>query len=533
MRVKQYSAEKEIKIRLEALNVAIEKNGLIFIRVQGASMCPLIRDEDTVAIKAVSYEEILIGNIIAVKSKDYPKSIIVHRVIGKSKKDNTVITKGDNACSKHCDEPTGAGLIVGRVVTIKRGEDIISIDGRLWRLAGYVIAKLARYAPFIVRPFLMILSLFSIPKKVIPKISAFISRFPKKEDLFLLRFCAGNFIAADLKEQLIKQLDWEHIYGESLKTETAVLLYLNLKKTGLIFHLPQKIAENLKNAYLFNTTCNVNFLDGFERIMAVLTAGNVKTAPLKGLSLLLDIYPDIGMRALCDLDLLSKIEDKPKIISIFKTLGYKTSQEPEGVKDILGSHHIIFKRKDVFPSNVEVHFRLFAKYLGAFQEAEDSFKNLRPIIWKNIEIYKMHPQDELLYLFLSYYLNDFAWIKYLFDADALLKKYPEFDWMDFLKSIKERNLTPRVSYAVFFLKKYLNAPIPDYCKIWEIPARLERQMLKASLFNTPISKWQIRYLRLKHKNSLKEKVDEIGDGFIWHLYKRFGFFSDYMMKKYS
>jgi signal peptidase I len=106
------------------------------IPITGRSMLPFIQDGDRVRV-SYGYADVGRGDVIVFRQGG---RLIAQRVLrvcsGEARP--TFITKGDNA--RHFDPPVSAEEIVGRVLSIKRGDRNMSLDTVTWRLLGWLIA---------------------------------------------------------------------------------------------------------------------------------------------------------------------------------------------------------------------------------------------------------------------------------------------------------------------------------------------------------------------------------------------------------
>jgi len=153
------------------------------ISITGGSMVPLVLHGDQVLVSH-GLNGLRTGDLIVFRQSD---QVIAHRIIRIRRYggDLVFVTKGDN--SLRPDPFVNPEEIIGRVVGIVHNHRIISIDNRVWRWAGWLIAaiefawlKLAngfRYAyrrlfrhepnPVISRLVRLVYLCFSLPKHVI------------------------------------------------------------------------------------------------------------------------------------------------------------------------------------------------------------------------------------------------------------------------------------------------------------------------------------------------------------------------------
>ena len=106
------------------------------IPITGRSMFPLIREGDQVLV-AHGCTGMRRGDVIVFRLRG---RLIAHRVLSIFESDAgpIFVTKGDN--TPEFDPPLSSREIVGRVLTIKRGNRQMFLDTAIWRIMGWVIA---------------------------------------------------------------------------------------------------------------------------------------------------------------------------------------------------------------------------------------------------------------------------------------------------------------------------------------------------------------------------------------------------------
>ncbi|MFC2102781.1 S24 family peptidase, partial [Bacteroidota bacterium] len=108
----------EMTLALDILNVS----GYLWTRVKADNSAPLIREGDMICIKK-SGEPLKEGDLVAL---DYHKLFIVQRIIGIQ--GDTLITKADH--SEKGPFSQEIENVAGKVVYIKKGDEMVNIDNR-------------------------------------------------------------------------------------------------------------------------------------------------------------------------------------------------------------------------------------------------------------------------------------------------------------------------------------------------------------------------------------------------------------------
>lgn len=121
----------EMTLALDILNV----NGYLWTRVKADNSAPLIREGDMICLKkhGGTLKE---GDLVAL---DYHKLFIVQRIIGIQ--DDTLITKADHSEKGPFNQEIG--IVAGKVVYIKKGQEIVNIDNRACERIHRMILRLS------------------------------------------------------------------------------------------------------------------------------------------------------------------------------------------------------------------------------------------------------------------------------------------------------------------------------------------------------------------------------------------------------
>ncbi len=113
------------------------------IIVHGQSMYPFIKTLDECICQ--EFDPCLIGSgDIITYSISGNGTTAIHRVLSVNKKEEYLVTKGDNTLAGSGEMVPFSG-VRGKVVTVKRGDRVFALDSFLRRRAGRVIAVLSRH----------------------------------------------------------------------------------------------------------------------------------------------------------------------------------------------------------------------------------------------------------------------------------------------------------------------------------------------------------------------------------------------------
>ena len=139
----------------------------------------------------------------------------------------------------------------------------------------------------------------------------------------LCDFLAGRKIAEARLEKL-SPADWQNLADRALRFKVEGLFYREIKSRNLQSELvPLEVRNKLRQAYRNIATMNTSLLFDVLKVLKSLAENQMPVIALKGLALAKNIYGDIALRPMSDMDLLLKEEDLVRAGRILLTLGYK------------------------------------------------------------------------------------------------------------------------------------------------------------------------------------------------------------------
>lgn len=130
-------------------------------------------------------------------------------------------------------------------------------------------------------------------------------------------------IQAELNILTVKQ--WEDLSNAAYQHGLGPLLYQRLKRAGAMDLLPQAVFDKLRQGFLVNTARNLLYQRQSAQLLQALTEQSIPAIALKGIYLVEQIYEDISLRVMSDVDIMVKKEQVAKAILAMQKLGYQTS----------------------------------------------------------------------------------------------------------------------------------------------------------------------------------------------------------------
>lgn len=158
--------------------------------------------------------------------------------------------------------------------------------------------------------------------------------------------------------------DWEDMYKKTMLHRVASFVYYTLKQNGLLEIVPNNIAEKLHGQYLRNILYNQSLYREIDHLGAALKP--FKVVLLKGSALNLDVYPDLGIRPMSDVDVLVYKSERFDTFNALRDAGWIPSDGPVEKSEIhrkvsdVDHKHLPKIHRTSKSGYVELHWKFFA-----------------------------------------------------------------------------------------------------------------------------------------------------------------------------
>jgi hypothetical protein len=287
-------------------------------------MYPFLKPGDLLVVREISSNSLRVGDIVL--APDAKKKYIVHRLV-KILSPNKGLLKGDSM-PKPDPEPMELSTLAGKVIGLLRGKRFIIISTGLRSGLNklYAFFSLKGLTPGAIR--------LRIRNTLINLFRLEASNAHSKEWRFVIATLSNR------SYQWAPNLDWMRLRHIARREGVTGILYKLLRQRDI----PESVLESLKNDYQSIAAQNIINLSALEKLEDALSGENIRVMALKGASLLNNVYNDIGMRPMGDIDLMVRPAEQERFVSISKKLGYRV--------DSPLSH---FLRKDRIIIDLHIH----------------------------------------------------------------------------------------------------------------------------------------------------------------------------------
>ena len=269
----------------------------------------------------------------------------------------------------------------------------------------------------------------------------------------LLRLLRAEQVTAVPPEQWLAVVTLARQHG------VMALLYQQLKTLGLTDQVPPGILQTLRTDYLYEANRNSQIFRELGNILSAIYRENIPVIPLKGAYLAENVYGNIAVRPVRDVDLLVKQKDLWGVEKILTEMSYIRVHPGEGEE---GIRHVEYQDTQL-GLKVEIHWDFVPEGFGLRVDLQNLWNRTKPAMVAGVGVAAMSPEDLLLNLCIHASDHVFEMgLRFVCDiTETLRHNQREIDWV----CIQQRAHMWRVNNCAYvnlwLAQKLLGAPIPE------------------------------------------------------------------------
>ncbi|MBU1871466.1 MAG: nucleotidyltransferase family protein [Candidatus Omnitrophica bacterium] len=274
-------------------------------------------------------------------------------------------------------------------------------------------------------------------------------------------------LCQEIKENLNSDLNWDYLLKTAEDDGVISLLYRILKDfgNGLV---PDRVGDILKRNYLETTARNFFILSELSKALKAFADNEIPVIVLKGASFLENIYQDIGLRPIGDVDILIKKERLPQIDSSLKEQGYSSPHRWADYIDKPDTKYLNSISYVKGPIHLHIHWHIIntsiATYLNINEIKMDRFwQEARPASIAGVESLAMASHHLLIHLSEHSFTHAYDRLILLCDISEIINYCNSnggLNWELFLEDTLLFNLNIPAFYSLYFASKLINAQVP-------------------------------------------------------------------------
>jgi hypothetical protein len=247
-----------------------------------------------------------------------------------------------------------------------------------------------------------------------------------------------------MRHLMSHDIDVDHLINMAIKEGLSGLLYKSLMKSSVLETLDHIQRERLQSLYYQTVVFNLNLIHELKEVLHLLNQKKAQVVLLQGIALMQQIYDDIGLRPMTDIDLWVLQKDYPGLISILSSQGFQ--------RDPIYPNTF---RKGSTTFDLHTHIlwadRIEARALLLTKGQEHIYHDTRIIHFEGQEVLCLSQYDQVLYLSLHALKHDVNRLIWLVDIKGLLADWKRSDWEALLNRARELGQEKTISYIFFLL----------------------------------------------------------------------------------
>ena len=294
-------------------------------------------------------------------------------------------------------------------------------------------------------------------------------------------------------EAIIKGgLDWSIATARADRFGVSSLLYRQLSQKKFSKLMPLETVETLRGGYTKTSMRNLLIYSQLDRLTSIFHQKKIPLILLKGAYMAKNLYGDIGLRPMQDLDIMCRREDRMAAEKILSDLGYRQlafgfEATPKTPFDDTTFYPSPGKKKDV---HIDLHVDPFSRLRLNPALAGSIWESALPLSPDNPQLFSLSPEYQLLHLchhLHKHIATENIMLYWLSDIDETIKKYQgQIKWDIFVSIASDIGIVEEVRDVLHLVEKHWESPLPrelwkGYKKKGDMPnliEMMERQLCK-------------------------------------------------------
>ncbi len=421
----------------------LQQSHILRFRVMGKSMHPLIKDGSIIRAKSIDASRINCADIILYQNSQ--NRLVIHRVIKKqtSNGKSYFLARGDS--SSQADDPVYPDKILGKVVIIEKGtQSALNIEKGAFKILNLFYAKI-----------LFLKRWLSYLRRINLKFKK--NKCARQEDLLIYRLCLSENSAEEFDDLIDQEFDWDYFLDKIFSEGLSALAYECVKKIPTYRQIiPGEVEKKLESAYYTISARNIFLYLKLKEILSRFKQAEIETIVLKGIALIHNVYQNLSLRPMYDIDILihkhdfRSAEAELEKMGYLGCVGYPENFYKEGVRldlhtELLNTNRIITRAKS---------HRI---------DLEKIWRNSQAIKIEEVETRILSLEDALIQLCLHLvFHHGFCGLMWYFDIIKLIQTSREnLDWNKFIFDVRENKINKPVYYALSCVNKISEGVIPQ------------------------------------------------------------------------
>ena len=280
-------------------------------------------------------------------------------------------------------------------------------------------------------------------------------------------------------------IDMHHLIDLAVKEGLGGILYKGLLKAGLHEHLDPRHSQRLYTCYYLTIRHNLKLNHALNNLLEAIREKETPVVLMQGIALLQQIYQDVGLRPMTDLDIWVLPRGYQDLVDVLLSQGFtRAPLYPDTFRK--GEIRIDLHTHILWADRI----RSRAKLLNETQE--EIYRRTEIIDLQGNRVRCLGPQDQFIYLSLHALKHNLERLIWLFDLRLLTSGWEEKDWRALVGRAEDLGHRDTLFYILFLLAELFNVKPPPAAAsrlLTRQPSWLEQRILQRRVSGSPIPTW--------------------------------------------
>lgn len=272
---------------------------------------------------------------------------------------------------------------------------------------------------------------------------------------------------------------WSDLSALAAGQRVRPLLFRAVQRRGLEARMPAGVRDGLARAHRDTTMRNLRLYAELAQVARTLAARGVPVLVLKGAHLGGEVYRDVGVREMNDLDVLVRVEHLPAAVEVLHDRGYRPLHPFTIEADVAAGHHLTrFVKPNV--AGIEIHWNITPPHTPHAIDPAELWSRAAALTIAGVPVRALCPVDLLLHLcFHASFQHQFQFgLRPFCDIAATIDACgADIDWAALVRRARDWNWTRGAYLALRLARDIVGAGVPADVLRQLAPADVDDELL--------------------------------------------------------
>lgn len=262
-----------------------------------------------------------------------------------------------------------------------------------------------------------------------------------------------------------ESLDWSKFCVTAEQEGVTGIWYNIIRHTNNNECAPSDVISRLEASYRKTQVRNVLLREALRDVLKRLDEARIPVIILKGAALSELVYGDIGLRPMCDIDLLVRSDQSEQAITLLLAAGYQRKSKPELRESFDRLFRVEVELQTPSPNiqQVEIHWQLLSPlFASRFVRLDEVWERAIPVQIVDQPAFTLGAEDWVLHLAAhAFYKHRKINLQVLYDVDRLIRHQEQnLDWDKLVNIGRRFHWLPALAAVLPLCADALETPIP-------------------------------------------------------------------------